>query len=395
MKDEEHERTVGLLVPRHSRYYNHEVIQGVVNYTSTHQYLRLVDLRYFEKSEIPGLCADKRIEGLIMGLDLPEFNAIKKHLPRGKPFINVHPDELRLTIPTVRVSLAELAETTVDFFRGLGFRHLATFGQSGLSSLKTRSRELDRCAESVEMTHSTLLCAITDGIFSGNEEPVDSGVETWLEALPKPVGILTTGGYSALLLCQYCRRMGFAIPEDVAILSPADDEACLFGEPPISAVGDVGEAAGHEAIRILDATLGGAPHPMGVIDLPVPDIVERRSTGCPSGTSEGVKRALQYIRTHACQGITIDDVVRHARIISRTRLYEEMKRRIGRSPAAEITRHRVQAAKHYLREGGLPVIRIAEECGFNSHTQFGVAFRREVGCTPTAYRKQQASRPSG
>ncbi|TWH31323.1 MULTISPECIES: AraC family transcriptional regulator [unclassified Aminobacter] len=52
-----------------------------------------------------------------------------------------------------------------------------------------------------------------------------------------------------------------------------------------------------------------------------------------------------------------------------------------------IIRCRVDRARHLLEETGMPIIEIAQECGFADQVHLTRAFRRIVGTTPAAYRK--------
>lgn len=50
---------------------------------------------------------------------------------------------------------------------------------------------------------------------------------------------------------------------------------------------------------------------------------------------------------------------------------------------------RIQAAMLLLRNSDLKVLAVAMDCGFNDFAYFSRAFKRILGCTPTAYRRQQ------
>lgn len=57
---------------------------------------------------------------------------------------------------------------------------------------------------------------------------------------------------------------------------------------------------------------------------------------------------------------------------------------------------RVQHAAHLLRETKMPVYVIARECGYHSHNEIDLHFRRCYGCTPTQFREAKlVSRAQG
>ena len=97
---------------------------------------------------------------------------------------------------------------------------------------------------------------------------------------------------------------------------------------------------------------------------------------------------LRIIEAHACQGVSVDDVVKTTQTVSRTKFYAEFTRRMGRSPAEHIRRRKVEQAKGHMVRTHLSLTRIAAMCGFGSPTQFGDTFKREVGITPREYRRR-------
>lgn len=62
-------------------------------------------------------------------------------------------------------------------------------------------------------------------------------------------------------------------------------------------------------------------------------------------------------------------------------------RAFGESPHEFITRMRVEAAQQMLRQSQMSVSEICLEVGYESLGSFSDRFRREVGCSPTEFRK--------
>lgn len=71
-----------------------------------------------------------------------------------------------------------------------------------------------------------------------------------------------------------------------------------------------------------------------------------------------------------------------------------INRRLGGNFWEYINRHRVEAARICLArtDDGRTVLDIAYDCGFTSKSTFNAAFKRQVGQTPSAYRRLQANR---
>jgi LacI family transcriptional regulator len=384
-------RQIGLLFPLYFRFYAYEAVSGMVEYAAADRRLHFRDLRFARVEQIAALLAAARLDGLIVGLDSVEYAAVKPHLPRRKPLVNIHPDLLAPGIPTVCIAPQAVAQAVVEYFAGLGYASLGVFGKRGTNVYQDLVQHTALLARERGLRFGNHSVLLPDAVYPDGAKAPEPAVDEWLRRLPKPAGVVTTGGYSAIFLDRTAKRLGYDVPGDLAILSRSDDEICLFADPPISALRSLGKEIGHTALAVLDRTLRGAPHPGGRIVLPAPGIIERQSTGFPSGMDEGIRRAAAFIRAHACEGIAVADVLREVRILSRTRFYENFAKYFGRSPAAEILRLRTDAAKRQLERTNLSVGQIAEACGFTSHSQFTDTFRSKLGLSPLAWRRRNHS----
>ncbi|MBK3518270.1 LamG-like jellyroll fold domain-containing protein [Carboxylicivirga marina] len=72
--------------------------------------------------------------------------------------------------------------------------------------------------------------------------------------------------------------------------------------------------------------------------------------------------------------------------MSKTKLYNELKLRTGRSPKEYIRECRLLKASEMLRESDMPVNEISEAVGFISRAYFNKCFREKFGKTPTEFR---------
>ena len=115
-------------------------------------------------------------------------------------------------------------------------------------------------------------------------------------------------------------------------------------------------------------------------------VVSRQSTDVLAIDDPSVVRALRYIRTHAHHGIVVEDILREVPI-SRRSLEIQFRSYLGRSPAEEIRRVRLERGKQLLGRRELSITEIALACGFSNATRFGVAFLKSFGTTPRAFRK--------
>jgi transcriptional regulator GlxA family with amidase domain len=77
----------------------------------------------------------------------------------------------------------------------------------------------------------------------------------------------------------------------------------------------------------------------------------------------------------------------HLRVSART-LERRFKGVLGRTPAKEILRQRIERAKQLLAETDMPLADIAARCGYNYLSNLSHAIRADTGMTPTAWRKR-------
>ena len=120
--------------------------------------------------------------------------------------------------------------------------------------------------------------------------------------------------------------------------------------------------------------------------IPPHGVIGRQSTDILAIDDEAVVRALRFIQEHAFRDIGVRDILQELPI-SRRSLEIQFRKFLGRSPAEEIRRVRLERGRELLGRPDLSVSEIASACGFANGTRFGVAFRKRFGQTPLAYRK--------
>ena len=214
-------------------------------------------------------------------------------------------------------------------------------------------------------------------------------LEMWLEKLPKPIGILAHNDIRGRHLVDACRRIGIAIPDDVAVLG-VDNELphCEMSNPPLSSIITDAERIGYEAGSLLDQLMNGRdPIPKRLL-IPPLGIVVRPSTDVTATADQHVARAVRYIREHVGDEIDVGDILRHVGI-SRTALDKRFLKALGHTPHEEIRRIRLKRARELLAESDLKLEIIAERCGFRHGEYLGAVFRGEFGQTPGEFRAQQ------
>ncbi|HET9325672.1 MAG TPA: helix-turn-helix domain-containing protein [Candidatus Eisenbacteria bacterium] len=115
----------------------------------------------------------------------------------------------------------------------------------------------------------------------------------------------------------------------------------------------------------------------------------------PAGSPPSWLDAAQhFVRQHHDERITMRDAARQVNL-SRYHFCKMFRRFTGQTFTEYITRVRLQKAKELLRSSQLRVVEVVDLAGFGSVPQFNSVFRRYVGRSPTAYRRDLASATPG
>ena len=95
-----------------------------------------------------------------------------------------------------------------------------------------------------------------------------------------------------------------------------------------------------------------------------------------------------YIREHLARRITVAELAQIA-CLSPSHFHAQFKDSLGLTPHQYLLKARLDHAARLLRETPLPLVRIAEECGFSSQSALTTAMRRYMGLTPKRLRGLQ------
>lgn len=115
------------------------------------------------------------------------------------------------------------------------------------------------------------------------------------------------------------------------------------------------------------------------------------TTQSPLPTYEGglsphqLSRVLDYIDAYLEQDLKLADLA-GLLTMSPFHFSRLFKQSLGISPHQYLIQQRVERAKRLLKQTDQPIIDIAFECGFNSHSHLSKLFRQVTGMTPKAYR---------
>ena len=220
----------------------------------------------------------------------------------------------------------------------------------------------------------------------------DQRLATWLARLGQPAAVFAVNDAVGWRLAAVASEVGIRVPEDVAILGMDDMAMCLLSRPPLSSVRYPAERVGYEMAALLDRLMRGEGG-LTQIRIPPDGIVTRHSTDILAVSDPNIARALRFIATRFAEAITVPDVARVAGLNRRT-MEKRFRSVLGRTPAEEIRRVRVDGAKELLRNVELSIDVIAEMCGFSGRRWMSSVFAKATGMTPAQFRRQRNEVPT-
>ncbi|HOX27171.1 MAG TPA: AraC family transcriptional regulator [Candidatus Krumholzibacteria bacterium] len=119
------------------------------------------------------------------------------------------------------------------------------------------------------------------------------------------------------------------------------------------------------------------------------DALPPEQTGWLAGMRDpAVGRALSLLHERPADAWTLDRLSAEAGL-SRSALHERFVHFIGQPPMQYLTRWRMQVAAGLLRDTAATLAAIALDVGYESEAAFSRAFKREVGVSPGAWRRER------
>ncbi|MCU1715940.1 AraC family transcriptional regulator [Pseudomonas sp. 5P_3.1_Bac2] len=108
----------------------------------------------------------------------------------------------------------------------------------------------------------------------------------------------------------------------------------------------------------------------------------------PQVSSLNLPRIDSYISANLARRISVAELA-HVACLSPSHFHALFKDSVGLTPHQYLLKARLDRASRLLRDSSMPLIRIAEECGFSSQSALTTAMRRYLGLTPKRVRDAQ------
>ena len=210
----------------------------------------------------------------------------------------------------------------------------------------------------------------------------------WLVSLPKPVGVFASDDERGCEVLQAAQLAPLSVPDELLVVGCGNDGLLAnLATPSLSSVKLPSAQVGFEAGRLLQRLLQGGRAPADALQLEPVGVEARQSSELMAIDDPDVANALRFIRDNAHRPLQVGDVL-DAVALSRRSLERRFQEHIGRSPQTEIQRVHVDRARTLLAETELPISEVAHNAGFRNADRLAAVFRRQVGLTPSDYRRQ-------
>ncbi len=373
--------TIGLLIDS-THPYGRGLLRGVQSYIRKHTSWNVV-IPERGRGRMPWRpFGNWEGQGIIAAIENDAIAKIVKEL--GVPTINVSATRIMPEAPSVDTDDELVASIAFDHAYEQGFRHFAYCGVRGAAWSDLRRDAFVRCARLIGMD-----CSVYESRRRRSWRDGLQALVAWLEELPRPLAVMASHDHLGRELLHACQAANAMVPQEIAVIGVGNDElVCDLANPPLSSVAPDMERIGYEAARFLSRLIEGN-HVPAETRIPPIGVVARCSTDSYAIDDPEVAAAARYIRNHAVQGIKVKDVL-DAVPTSRRVLEKGFRAYLGRTPHEEILRVQLGHVGTLLRETDLSLEKIALRCGFRHVEYMTVVFKRELGVTPSEFRKRRA-----
>lgn len=364
---------IALNIDYTSNYYR-SIASGVARYSHCRKW------RFYTTGGIPQISLDdlRQWKGAgVIGRLTPEL--ISDLQQRGIPAVNIKADYLDLPAVSVLMDNMRIGQIAAELFIEKGIRRFAATAWSirGASGM-----------QKVQGFVQTLNAQNFPVVLFNSRQDIQQIRELLQIKNGETVGVFAAEDFLGRMVIEACEDSDLHIPENVAVIGVDNSPfICEMLVPTMSSIELGAERVGYQAAALLDRLIKGEPIPPRPVMLAPERIVERKSTDILKSRDELVARALHFVRDNVSKPITVLDVTAAA-FCSRRVLEKKFKQEVGRTLHEEIRRSRIEYACKLLRESDMLIETLAETCGYGSRERFNVAFRREIGKTPSSYRKE-------
>lgn len=339
------------------------------------------------KHQNPLQLSGHHIDGIIT--HITEDPQVRKILASNLPAVVIPIKKYVPELSNITEQWAQTAKMAADHLLGLGLKHFAFY--SGSDDLLWSSQRRKHFCAVIQKAGFEVSTYLSPSPIAANSWDTQMPLLVdWLNALPKPIGILAWNDERGQDLIDGCIAANIRVPDEVAVLGMDNDElVCDLSPVPLSSIVFNHEKVGYEAASLLHKMIKQKK----IIrrDLPIQPlyIVTRRSTDILKIDDDDLAAAIKFIRDNTGRNLTVKEVVDHLCVSQRT-LQKKFRKFQARPLHDEIRFHRVERICRMLEETNLSVSQIAAMLDFSEVSDLNRCFKKIKSLTPLAYRKKYA-----
>lgn len=382
------QKSVALILPPIPAY-SRGLTEGVIEFHSTKRPWILVDLPHWRTGRSPLPAGGVQLDGAIIWADRND-RWVEQLVASGVRVVNCGSAWTGAKgVATVRGDRGDVHQQVLDHFSGLGFSHVTVVAHL----LEQRPVMKSLCDDFAKMARQRGI-ASRSWSLAGRDNPDESprrilhaekerALARFITELPKPAAIFCENDHIAVIVIRVAGSLGLRVPQDIAVVGYGENLVARFSAPPLTSILPPARMIGRTAAAMLHRWLTGGCAPPDQI-IPGATLMPRESSIGISGSVE-LERVRRRIALHACDGITVNDLVAISGKSFKT-LVRRYTEAFGIDPLDEIRQLRIGRAKELLRGSDLSVSEIAAACGFSSQAGFYNYFLRHTSISPSDFR---------
>jgi LacI family transcriptional regulator len=386
--------TVALIIES-GRAFGRGLLRGIARYARTQGNWSIAYHPWEWDDKTPRWLMRSQCDGVIARID---STALLQALQRLKiPVVDVRRKFRTPGIPMVGSEYCRIAQLAADHLREQGFRN---FGYCGYAGVDYSARRRDDFVHYLKESHFKTLTyeggtPHTAATWQRESAAMfhERELGEWLRKLPKPIGIMACNDLRGRQVLNACKKHRITVPDEVAVIGVDNDEVlCELADPPLSSVIPATDRIGYEAAALLDKMMHGHQPPSQEVCIEPLGVATRHSTDVLAVEDQRIAKALRFIRDHACEGISVENVLDHlgasvSSLISRSTLEHRFAEILGRSPKAEIMRVRLQRVRQLLIDTDWTLPEIATRVGIKHAEYLSIMFKSKFGQPPGEFRR--------
>ena len=217
------------------------------------------------------------------------------------------------------------------------------------------------------------------------KEQRETRLVRWLATLPRHTAVFAVSDVVSVEVATAAKLCHRSIPRELTLLGVDNDPAhCEASHPTLSSIQIDHELAGYLAAKAIGETCGIVNNSIYVRPL----LAVRRESTCGFGRRASfVLEAVAAIRREACDGLTAAELAGRFRC-SRPLFDRRFREAVGHSPLEEILHVRLEKVFTLLSRTDVPVMSVADFCGFRSNNELRWLFRKRIGMSMSEWRKR-------